>query len=280
MGCLDGWRTGSRARAFLFRAVAASVIAPALVNAQFGISPVRAFAFLAMQQTEGQMRPSGSYLGVSLGDISAERARILKIPESGGVEIRSVEEGSAADNAGIRPGDVLLSYNGENILGAQQLIRLVLETPPGRKVKVQLWREGRERLTVVTTGSQPSPNAVGSFPGFPFPDGRIPNVTVVPRAVLVWRDLASGVEYEELDPQLSEYFGVSGGVLIRWIEKGSAADKSDLKAGDVIIAVRHKPVLTSRDFSSCLRQPRTPATLTLIRNHKKLDVTLTPAVSE
>ena len=62
---------------------------------------------------------------MSLAEIDADRAKTLKLDEPRGVEVARVEEGSPAEKAGIKPGDVLLSYNGENILGAQQLGRLV-----------------------------------------------------------------------------------------------------------------------------------------------------------
>ena len=86
---------------------------------------------------------SGSHLGVHLRDIDADRAKVINLGESRGVEVVGVEDGSPAEQAGIKTGDVLLAYNGENILGAQQLGRLVSETPRGRKIKIEYWREGK-----------------------------------------------------------------------------------------------------------------------------------------
>ena len=68
------------------------------------------------------------YLGIALGDIDADRAGVLKLGDERGVEVVQVEDGSPADNYGIRSGDVLLTYNGETILSVQQLGRLVRET--------------------------------------------------------------------------------------------------------------------------------------------------------
>ncbi len=269
-------------RVFLLRAILGLAMLPVACRAQFGFAEFRTVALRQIQQPDAPSRPQGSYLGVRLSEIDADRARILKLSDSRGVEVRGVVEGSPADNAGIQAGDILLSYNGEGILGAQQVIRLVQETPSGRKIKVQFWREGKERSTVLTTGAPPPADIPGPFVGLPFPDGRVysPTATVSPRAILVWRDVILGIEFEELDSQLSEYFGVPGGVLIRWVEKGSPAEKSGLKTGDVIVSVRHKPVMSARDFTSCLRQPGAPASLTLVRNRKKLDVILTSPASE
>src|SRR5881628_1749587 len=75
-----------------------------------------------------------SFLGVAVTDIDPDRVSRLKMKEERGIEVTHVAEASPADKAGIQPGDVLLTYNGENILGIQQFVRLVQETPIGRKV--------------------------------------------------------------------------------------------------------------------------------------------------
>lgn len=262
-------------RASLVRVMLGLAFLPAAGLAQWGVPGFCPAGRWQVQQQE--TRPAGSYLGIKLSDIDADRARILKLGESRGVEVKSVEEGSPADTAGIQPEDVLLSYNGENIVGAQQLIRLVQETPAGRKIKVQIWRDGKERSAMITTAAPHAMDSAGPILGFAFPDGRIYPVapaTIVPRPILVWRDVVLGMDFEQLDSQLGEYFGVSGGVLIRSLDKGLPAEKCGLKAGDVIVSVRNKPVVTAHDFTSCLRTPGSPATVTLVRNHKKIEVIL------
>src|SRR5438270_11103700 len=107
-------------------------------------------------QTANQVRNQISYLGVNLVDVDADRIGRLKLSEERGAEVVYVEVGSPADNAGIKPSDVLLGYNGENVLGTQQFIRLVRETPPGRKVKIQLWRDGKAQTVLATIGVLPS----------------------------------------------------------------------------------------------------------------------------
>jgi serine protease Do len=92
---------------------------PAFSQVQADLSNLEQNVRLAMQIGRGV------YLGVQLADIDADRAKALHFDEERGVEIEKVEPGSPADSAGLRAGDVLLTYNGDNFLGARQVGRLV-----------------------------------------------------------------------------------------------------------------------------------------------------------
>jgi serine protease Do len=229
----------------------------------------------------GEGRMSGSYLGVSLADMDADRAKRLKLDEPRGVEVIRVEEGSPAEKAGIKPGDVLLTYNGENILGAQQLGRLVAETPEGRKIRVQLWRDGRaQTLTVIIEARRtPAFDVPKTFTRFDMPDIRSFSMPDIPSPFLMWRISAFGIECEPVDSQLAEYFGVKHGVLVRSVAKGSPAEKAGLKAGDVLTSIGDRPVATPHDvigFLRMQRQSNTPVPVVVMRDHKQLTLNVEP----
>ncbi len=228
-------------------------------------------------QLAAEIRPEGSYLGVRLADIDADRANTLKLTEERGVEVKSVQERSPAETGGIRTGDVILTYNGENVLGAQQFVRLVQETPQGRKIKLQLWRDGRTQMVTVITGAPParsfgSPSGIVGFPTMP--EMQYFSTTDIPSPLLVWKNLSLGIEFEHVDSQLAQYFGVTGGVLIRSVDKGSPAEKAGLKSGDVIVSVGHKNLQTARDLTAYLRQPGSSIPVSLMRDRKRLEVTV------
>jgi len=221
---------------------------------------------------------SGPYLGVGLADIDADRARALHLEEERGVEVVKVEPQSPAESAGLRPGDVLLTYNGENILGAQQLGRLVSETPKGRKVKIQFWRDGKMQTTTAVVAESPAHAAFPANLDIQIPQVRF-MVPDIPSPMVVWKSSALGIECEPLDSQLAEYFGVKRGVLVRSVEKGSAGEKAGLRAGDVLTAVNDRPVASTHDVVSCVRtQRRTgkPIAVTLVREHKELSLSVVP----
>jgi serine protease Do len=219
----------------------------------------------------------GVYLGVQLSDIDADRAKALHMDEERGVQIEKVEPGSPAENAGLRAGDVLLSYNGENILGARQLGRLVEETPSGRKVRIQYWRDGKTQSTVAIIAEL----SVRRLPADL--DIQVPDIHIaipdIPTPVVVWKSPALGIECESLDSQLADYFGVKRGVLVRSVEKGSAAEKAGLRAGDVLTAVDNRPVASAHDVVSCLRTERRAGrsiALALVREHRQLTFNVVP----
>jgi len=208
---------------------------------------------LAILLSATQLRAGNTYLGIRLSDVNADRANALRLGEPRGVEVQAVEDGSPAEQAGIKAGDILLSYNGENILGAQQLGRLVAETPAGRRIKLQYWREGKTGSLIVTTGSRTVyPGGLGSG-GLDLDPANMPSIlTDFPYPLLAWRNRLLGVESQALDSQLAHYFGVKHGILIRYVREGSAADKAGLKAGDVLTAIGDRAVTTPHDVGSYL----------------------------
>ncbi len=217
---------------------------------------------------------SMGYLGVRLSDIDAERAKALKLPEERGVEIRMVMEGGPADRAGIQPADVVLTYNGEPIRGVEQFSRLVRETPPGRHVKLQYWRDGKTLTTIVLIGAANELKS-NSSPIFPFaPPNWAAQGMDLPSPSLVWRNSAVGIEFERVDSQLAEYFGVKAGILVRSVQHGSAADRAGVRAGDVVFSVAQQTLSSEHDFSSLIRQRSGSVTVSLMRDHKRMDLTI------
>jgi serine protease Do len=256
---------------------AGTALMPGPMHAQSNFGPNMLFG--------PEVRTGGSYLGVGFQDIDADRAAVIKLGDARGVEVTKVEEGSPAAAAGIKPGDVLLSYNGENILGAQQLVRMVQETPQGRKVRVQYWRDGKTESTIVTLAASRI-RGVENFPNIwvspEFPNIRNIGMIDVPNTLVVWKSPVLGIECEPVDSQLAQYFGVKQGVLVRSVRKGSAADKAGLKAGDVLTAMGGESVATPRDVTSFLRMHDSgkPILVALMRDHKELTLNIVPAENQ
>jgi serine protease Do len=248
---------------------------------------------------EGMSMWSGSYLGIGVAEIDAERARALKLPELRGVEVTKVTADSPAAKAGVQEGDVVLEYNGQRVEGIEQFMRLVRETPPGREVKLLVSRNGQTQTLTATLGNRRSFN----FRFDPeFQEGmqraqkelekaqkqrekamaRLKQElhglqTDLPRAMMAWRSGALGVEAESLNSQLAEFFGVKEGVLVRSVIKDSAAEKAGIKAGDVITKMDNQSVASPRDISRVIRElrPKRSFGVTVVRNRQELTLNVT-----
>lgn len=256
--------------------VAAALIAPwCLLLGAAGLARAQ-MGWVAKMGIAAQSRGASSYIGLSLSDVDAERAKAAKLDRERGVEVMRVQDGSPAERAGLHTGDILLSYNGEPILSGMQLRRLVAETPPGRKVRLDFWRDGKPQSTSVITEPLRS---MESFmdrvtpPDFPYPTMS----DVTPVVLLAWKVPMLGLECEPMGAQLADFFGVKHGVLIRSIDSDSGAGKAGLKAGDILTSIGDQAVNSPRDLGAFMRSPHDvgkPITLVYVRGRKEFTAKL------
>jgi len=231
---------------------------------------------------------SGSYLGVGVVDVDSERAKTLKLKEDRGVEISSVTEGGPADKAGIKQGDVVLEYNGQPVEGMTQFQRLVHETPAGRQVKVEVWRNGAPVTLTATVETRKSfslespdldINVFGNPPTLEMPGMPTVQPFDIPHIMTITPSRRLGIEGEGLaeEPQFAEFLGVKEGVLVKSVVKNSAAEKAGIKAGDVITKIGDTAVGNSHDITSTLRSNHQnhTFTVTVVRNKKELQLSVT-----
>jgi serine protease Do len=218
----------------------------------------------------------GTYLGVNLCEIASDRARELKLKEAYGVEITRVEDGSPAEKAGLKSGDVVLEYNGQRVEGMEQFGRLVRETPPAREVKLLISRNGVTQTVAATVQTRKLKNLATVMPNFEMnmPEMHLPDM---PQIFTTWRSPVLGVEAESLGSQLAAYFGVKDGVLVRSVAKDTAAEKAGIKAGDVITKVDGSTVTTSNELVSAIHSASSKKSfpVELMRDRHETSVTVT-----
>src|SRR3954464_7564571 len=92
-------------------------------------------------------------MGVAIQDVNQSLAQSFGLSKPEGALVSSVENNSPAARAGIKPGDVILSWNGTAIDESAQLPALVADTAPGKSAQVKLWRNGAEQTLAVTVGN-------------------------------------------------------------------------------------------------------------------------------
>ncbi len=206
------------------------------------------------------------WLGVEISEVTAEKAKELSLPAIRGVLVTEVEANSPAAKAGLKANDVIASYERQEIEGTLQFRRMVRETPPGRAIELQIWREGKAQKISVEVGNRTMTMTRVMKDVKPFVL-EMPQVELgleMPRFEFgITPQL--GVSAEDVSGQLGSYFGAPGdeGVLVREVRPGTTAEKAGLKAGDIIFKVDDQPVKTVNQLRERLRAKREQKTVAI-----------------
>ena len=168
---------------------------------------------------EQQLLQHGSvtrgHLGVAIQDVNQGLADSFGLKQPEGALIASVDKDGAAAKAGLKAGDVILSYNGTNIENSSRLPLLVAETAPGTTVKLDVLRNGKTRHIAVTVGAAKSTKLASANVASP-DQGRL------------------GVVVRRLSPEEQKQAGVSG-VVVEDVS-GPAAN-AGIQPGDIILSL-------------------------------------------
>lgn len=224
---------------------------------------------------------SHSYLGVGVADLSAERVQALKLKDDRGVEVVQVDQDAPAGKAGLKEHDVIVGFNGTPVESQEQFKRLMRETPPGRTVALDIMRDGQPQNIKVQLADRKKlessvwPREPQDFAFAMPPTPPVPPMPDFPRA---WTEQSitrirstSGLTLESLTPQLGDYFGVKNGegLLVRSVQKGSAAESAGLRAGDVIVKVGDQKISDNADWREALRNGKNGKVSVVVVRDKK-----------
>jgi serine protease Do len=221
----------------------------------------------------------GSYLGVDISEVTSDRVAALKLKEERGVEITMVDRDAPAGKAGLKERDVILELNGQRVEGEEQLRRMLRETPAGRKITLGISRDGQPMQIEATLAARESvmsrtaPRVIRVNPEINMPDIQIPAIEMVVRSY----SRRTGMMVDNLTPQLGEFFGVKTGqgVLVRSVEKGSAAEAAGLKAGDVITKVDNESIDDRNDWNRIMRKKGGKIAIGIVRDKREQNLTVT-----
>lgn len=196
------------------------------------------------------------WLGVSIQDVDRNLADSFGLDRPRGALIAQVGKDSPAEQAGLEPGDVILSFAGEAIETSADLPHVVGLIAPGTKVVAVIFREGREQDLTVEVGGLGA-DEVASVNAGVAADGSI--------SIL-------GMRLVEADPAELSSIGLSGGVAVREVDRGSPADEAGIMAGDVLTRLGNQPVGRIEDLDGLTEQllPGSSVPARLIRGRSPL----------
>ncbi|MDR3751227.1 MAG: PDZ domain-containing protein [Terracidiphilus sp.] len=232
---------------------------------------------------------SQGYLGVDLADVDSAQAQTLKLKNVRGAVITLIDHDAPAGQIGLKVNDVVLELNGQNVEGAEQLRRMLKEIPSGRKVSLEISRDGNvQTLTVeladrramehdiwnrIGGGNVFAPQGLGmgmlSGGGGDAPAGGGFHLPFFGGSLHV------GVLVEPLTSQMAEYLGVPSGLMVKQVVRKSEADVAGLKAFDVILKVGTEPVTNLAGWDRALRSNLgKQVQVTILRDKKQQTLTL------
>jgi len=189
-----------------------------------------------VDQLKEKGRVSRGWLGVLIQDVTRELAETFGMRHPRGALVAQVLPGSPAEVAGLRAGDIVISFNDKDIATSSNLPPLVGVTKAGSEVKLQVLRSGEMIDVPVLLAELPEDGDLLVEPGL----GELPTVN---RLGLVVKDISA----EE-----REMLGIAdGGVLVDTVEEGPA-QQGGIRAGDIIINFNNQPVSDMEGFGTLL----------------------------
>jgi serine protease Do len=170
------------------------------------------------------------WLGVSIQPLTKDLAKNFKRDNTNGALVSSVIEGSPAEKAGLKAGDVIVEFNGKKVAKATELPSLVADLTVGRDVPMVVVRDGSEmRLNArIARLEDETPAKVADAQE----KGQL------------------GLSVQPITPPVARELGlkVKEGVLVRDVVEGGRAAEAGIRPGDVIVEINRQPVRTVEDL--------------------------------
>jgi serine protease Do len=180
------------------------------------------------------------YLGMQIRDIDDQAKEAFSLPTAQGALVQAVDAGKPADEAGIKPGDVVVEVDGRPVRNNRELIDYISYLPVGSSVKITVIRDGQRRTLTAKTAERP-------LEGEPDETNTTPGATEPTRNKL-------GMAVQNLTSQLRDTYGIDAnvkGVVVTNVKEVSPAGDI-LSEGDVITEVQGTKVTNVDEFRAAI----------------------------
>jgi serine protease Do len=189
-----------------------------------------------LPQLKSKGKVTRGWLGVVIQKITPEIAKTFGLKESEGALVSDVTEDGPAEKAGIKRGDVIVSFNGKAIKEMDSLPKLVGATEVGKKAKVGIIRDGKPLEVEAVIGELKDEKLQAS---------KKPEVE---------KDF--GLVVQNITPEISKHLNLKDkrGVIVTDVQPGSPAQEGDIRSGDIIKEISRKPIKNLEDFKEAMKK--------------------------
>ncbi len=207
------------------------------------------------------------YLGLSLDDLNAGLARVLRLRTTRGALVTHVDDDSPADQAGLLPGDFIVTFDGAEVTSAEDALQRIRRKKAGADVTMTVIRKGEPVDLEVTVTERPDTTTLQLRS-----DITASGQSIAETLGLVVRDLS---------PSERQAFGLRDehpAILISDVQASSQANEGGLRPGDLIHAINRDPVHNVAEFYDLLGSlpKKRNSVIILTRQGRRIDVYLNP----
>jgi serine protease Do len=190
------------------------------------------------------------WLGVMIQAITTDLQNKLGLKDTKGALVGNVTEGGPAEKSGIETGDVIVSFDGKEIIDMNELPLLVASTPVGKNAKVEIIRKGDKKTLDIKVGELKDDEEASS---------RNTGESETNGSKL-------GFKAGEITAERAKQFKVpeKAGVVILQVEEGSPAQEAGLQAGDIVIEIDREKVTGLSQFNKKIKSYKEGDTILLL----------------
>jgi len=230
-----------------------AIISPSGGSIGIGFAVPSDVAMVVVDQLKRFGETRRGWLGVNIQSVSEDIAPSLAVEPGRGALVASVADDGPAAKAGIKPGDVIVKFDGKTVRSVRALPRIVAQTAHGTTVPVEIARDGKRQMINVMVGRlDEGADDDKADETANKPDAKDDALALDQKSLL-------GLKVAPIDDALRRQYGFSEkarGVVVTDVSDGSPAASKDIKAGSLIIEAARKPVTSAADIASAIQTAR------------------------
>jgi len=224
------------------------------VGQGIGFAVPASIAREVMDQLRTKGKVSRGYLGITVAEVTPDVAEAWGLSDEKGALVQSVSPGYPAAEAGVQKGDIITSIDGKPVASSEEVVRVISAKDPGSKVRLSVFRGGKEMTLTANLGDRPTDIAGNRKEGQDKDQPGEHNETQL------------GITVEELSPSILQELGMTretSGVVVTHVSRVSEAWEKGINSGDIVTEVNRVAVSSLAEYRKEIRKVKAGGLLIL-----------------